>query len=156
MSRNLRYWTEDFRRRRNDIDQYIAQRLPDVVGIEHVKHFKQSFRNQGFTDQSLDKWQPRKTPRGKRARERSQGRAILIGLANKKGNHMRDSFIKSISNKRVVIRNTKTYANVHNEGLKAGRGKGFVMPKRQFAGHSHTLDIKMDRMIERTINKIMK
>jgi phage gpG-like protein len=27
-----------------------------------------------------------------------------------------------------------SYAEVHNAGLRAGRGKGFVMPKRRFIG----------------------
>jgi len=35
------------------------------------------------------------------------------------------------------------YAKVHNEGLQAGRGAGFKMPKRQFMGNSKELRKEM-------------
>jgi phage gpG-like protein len=35
---------------------------------------------------------------------------------------------------RVTVGTEVPYAAIHNEGLRAGRGKGFKMPKRQFMG----------------------
>jgi len=40
----------------------------------------------------------------------------------------------------AFAKSDKIYASVHNEGLKAGRGAAFTMPKRQFMGDSPTLN----------------
>ena len=46
------------------------------------------------------------------------------------------------------------YAQVHNEGLSAGRGIGFQMPKRQFMGQTKKLGEIQRRVIDKTIDKI--
>jgi len=46
------------------------------------------------------------------------------------------------------------YAKVHNEGLRAGRGLGFQMPKRQFMGQTKKLGEIQRRVIDKTIDKI--
>ena len=46
------------------------------------------------------------------------------------------------------------YAKVHNEGLRAGRGIGFQMPKRQFMGQTKKLGETQRRVIDKTIDKI--
>ena len=46
------------------------------------------------------------------------------------------------------------YAKVHNEGLRAGRGLGFQMPKRQFMGQTRKLGEIQMRVIDKTIDKI--
>ena len=46
------------------------------------------------------------------------------------------------------------YAKVHNEGLRAGRGIGFQMPKRQFMGQTKKLGEIQRRVIDKTIDKI--
>ena len=46
------------------------------------------------------------------------------------------------------------YAQVHNEGLRAGRGIGFQMPKRQFMGQTKKLGEIQRRVIDKTIDKI--
>ena len=47
------------------------------------------------------------------------------------------------------------YAIVHNEGLRAGRGKGFKMPKRQFIGESAVLNNKISLIIDEELTKIL-
>lgn len=47
-----------------------------------------------------------------------------------------------------------SYAAVHNEGLKAGRGKGFIMPKRKFIGNNMLLNKKLDKLIFTSIKSI--
>lgn len=46
------------------------------------------------------------------------------------------------------------YAKVHNEGLRAGRGIGFQMPKRQFMGQTKKLGEIQRRVIDKTIDTI--
>ena len=46
------------------------------------------------------------------------------------------------------------YGRVHNEGLHAGRGKGFTMPRRQFMGESPELDDLIIRKLEEKLKSI--
>jgi phage gpG-like protein len=48
------------------------------------------------------------------------------------------------------------YARVHNEGLRAGRGRGFQMPRRQFIGESKELTKKVEDIIENEIGRILQ
>jgi phage gpG-like protein len=48
------------------------------------------------------------------------------------------------------------YADVHNEGRRAGRGKGFTMPKRQFMGAHRTVDEAVEKVIRDGIDEVMK
>jgi len=55
----------------------------------------------------------------------------------------------------VRIINEVPYAAVHNEGLRAGRGKGFTMPKRQFIGKSAELEVKATNIMDSELRKIL-
>jgi len=116
---------------------------------EAVNHFKANFKLGGFMDRSLEKWKPRKNNKDK-------GRGILIGKGS--GRLKRSIKRSSLSATRTIIGVSGTptkYASVHNFGLRAGRGKGFIMPKRQFMGESKVLSKKISRLIERRLKKIL-
>ncbi len=40
-----------------EFKQWFDHQLPHLVGEEAVKHFRDSFQNEGFTDEVLVKWQ---------------------------------------------------------------------------------------------------
>ena len=104
-----------------------------VMGNDALNHFESSFRNQGFTDEGLERWKPRK--RADRTRNKNV-RAILT-----KTGALRRSLKKNyVGQYAIRISSNVLYANVHNEGLKSGRGRGFIMPKRQFVGYSGKLN----------------
>lgn len=132
----------------------IPQMVSEMGGIA-LNHFTKSFYNQGFTDETLARWKPRKQSRyrtrsGKIVDDTSRG--ILIGRGTGNLRKLRKLNQGSFS---VIIKNnesTNRYARVHNEGLRSGRGKGFTMPKRQFIGYSHV----MSRGIEKKIIQIIK
>tara|TARA_R110002126_G_scaffold89252_2_gene213390 strand:- start:2388 stop:2828 length:441 start_codon:yes stop_codon:yes gene_type:complete len=112
-----------------------------------INFFKDSFKQQGFLDRRVKKWKPRK-------QKSTTNRAILVksgklrrSIATKKINASRGRAVIGILGKAGV------YAGVHNFGLKAGRGKGFTMPKRQFMGDSHKLNKKIKRLIRKRLNK---
>lgn len=151
-----------------------------VMGVESNKHFVKSFRNQGFTDTTLEKWKPRK----RTERSRSGSRAILV----KSGNLRRSVRWRKYGKNAVINYSNLPYAKVHNEGgvinkqsriaiLSFNRDGFFAktrtkkqragityqqkttisahsirMPKRQFVGYSKV----MNGIIVKKINKIIK
>ena len=141
----------------NHLERF-EKKVPQMVsemGSIALKHFTESFSNQGFTDNTLVKWQPRKSTRyrqrsGKIVDDTTRGVLIGKGTAN-----LRKLRRVNIDRYTIAIKNnqaTDKYARVHNDGLRAGRGKGFMMPKRQFMGHSSV----MSRKIRTKLNSIIK
>jgi len=97
-----------------------------------------NFRKQGFQDGSLKPWKKKKKP---------DGRSILVGKSNP---HMMQSFhFDNMNKKSVRITNSKKYSGIHNEG----EGK---MPKRRMIGESKTLDLMIDKDIQRRMKKVFK
>jgi phage gpG-like protein len=131
--------------------------IPDIInfmGNTAQTHFVRSFRDQGFTDETLSKWQPRKGELSGgiarvRKRSRDSGRAILV-----KTGALRRSIRKVNRGKLAVsIVSNLPYARVHNEGLPIRGGR---MPKRQFVGHSKRVDRKIRERINSRITRIFK
>jgi len=125
------------------------EKLVDAMGILAKNHFIESFSNQGFTDESLERWQPRK----RTERSRMGNRAILV----KSGRLRRSIRSKRFGFLSVKILTDVPYASVHNNGERSGRGRGFKMPKRQFIGYSGVLNrkiiAKFDSKIKQIFNK---
>jgi phage gpG-like protein len=134
-----------------DIQAFKPQleKVVDAMGVLAANHFTTSFRNQGFTDESLQMWKPRK----RTERSRMGNRAILV----KSGRLRRSIRSKRFGFLSVKILTDVPYASVHNNGERSGRGRGFKMPKRQFIGYSGVLNrkiiAKMDVTIKRIFNK---
>jgi phage gpG-like protein len=131
-----------------DIQAFKPQleKVVDAMGVLAANHFTTSFRNQGFTDESLQSWQPRK----RTERSRMGNRAILVQSGRLR---------RSIRSKRfgflgVKIYTDVPYASVHNNGERSGRGRGFKMPKRQFIGYSGVLNRKIISKLDVTIKRI--
>lgn len=112
-------------------------------------HFVLSFRNQGFTDETLKRWQPRKNEiSGGIARVR-RSRAILVQSGN-----LRNSIKASVRGNSIVISSDLPYAGIHNDGgngLAWGRTP-FTMTKRQFIGNSAVLNRKILGLLKRNID----
>lgn len=104
-----------------------------------------NFKAQGFNGKA---WKPVK---------RKGTQAILQG---KGSGRLRKDVANSVSTGHknsnlsytLVVENE--YAKVHNEGLKSGRGAGFIMPKRQFVGMTANLNAKLLRKINLKLNNI--
>lgn len=160
----------------NDLQKLLdraAKDIPDkalrVIGVEGKKFIGKNFRDEGFTDTSLQKWQKRKTidNRGRditRYRtnrrgnagslnqygQQNKGRAVLVGF-DTGGNKIKNSFSYRISlgSKQVSFYTAKPYAERHNEG-KGG------MPKRQFIGQSNYLNEQIAKKISTELDKIFR
>jgi phage gpG-like protein len=110
----------------------VKKDIPDVVAKIAKNQFEKSFRDQGFTDRGLSKWEGRKG--------NNKGRAILVKTSNLK----RSIFVKSANFDKITIASTTDYGYYHNEGV----GN---LPKRQFMGNSKVLNDKLKKKIESMI-----
>lgn len=142
----------------NDLKKFeaaIPQMVAEMGAIAHT-HFTKSFSNQGFTDVNLEKWKPRKrltyrTKRGRIVDDTTRGILIGKGTAN-----LRKLRRVNVGKYRVDILNNvlaEDYGNVHNLGLRSGRGKGFIMPKRQYTGFSRVMSDKIENKIHSIIKR---
>lgn len=136
--------------KQNELKQAYARTLPIKVGTEAVNFFRDNIRKEGFVDSKLEKWKPAKRKSNPRHPDRAYGtllsrRSVLYRSINKR-----------TSPGKVTIYSDVPYARVHNEGLRAGRGKGFTMPRRQFIGESRELTQKITKLIESEIGRILK
>ena len=113
--------------------------LPIKVGIIAKRHFLASFRKQGWVDQSLRKWKPRK-----RQDKDKRRRAILVlSGAMRASIRVRQARFSAI---RVGSYGIK-YARRHNRGINN-------MPQRQFIGPSKQMTKKIKAMVRKEIKMI--
>lgn len=158
---------DDIKRQVRELTEFMNDDLLDIIEVEGLNHFEESFDNEGFTDGGLKKWKPRKT-KDKKGRDitryrtnkvgkpgelnsygrKNKGRAILTGH-NTGGNKLRNSLKGKKISGGVEFSTDKEYAEVHNEGNE-------TTPKRQFIGKSKTLDEKILKKVDKTLDKIFK
>ena len=110
--------------------------MVNTMGVMAKNHFTANFRKQGFEDETVIPWQPRKK------RERA-GRGILI----KSGRLRRSISFRKKGKWSVVIGTDVPYAKVHNEGSRK-------MPKRQFIGYSGKLNRQIISSFSSKIKRI--
>ena len=130
-----------------ELKQAIDHDLPLKVGNEAVSMFKKNFQQEGFFGKP---WQ-----RSKRIGKAKGADGVRKTLTGRTGDLGRSIKMKPAPGK-VTIYSDVPYAAVHNEGLRAGRGKGFTMPRRQFMGESRELTQKITKLIETEIGRILK
>lgn len=118
-----------------------------IMGNDAVNFYKDSFIQQGFVDDGLKKWKGRK-----RVDRKRPGRGILVDT----GALRRSLRARKIDRYTIRMESNVAYSVVHNEGLRSGRGKGFVMQKRQFVGNSRTLNNRLTSKFAERINRIFK
>ncbi len=130
----------------------LKRSLPDAIGTLAKNFFKKNFRKQGFDDNGVEKWVPRKRPdKARRKGEKVKKRAILVDTTN-----LRESIhVKSATFKKITIVSDAEYSKIHNEGLygKAWGKHRFKMPKRQFMGESNNLNKEIKEFIERKVKQ---
>lgn len=86
-----------------------------VMGTDAKNHFVKSFRNQGFEDQTIQRWQSRKRTSYRTRSGRvvdDTNRAILV----KSGDLRRSVRIISKGYRSIVLGSDLPYAQIHNDG----------------------------------------
>lgn len=140
-------------------------KILDILGVEAVNHYKQSFQDEGFTDQVLNPWKDvkRRDPQskwyghsgqtGKFSAARTTAK-ILTGETRELQNAITYRRIEN----GVRVSNDKPYASVHNYGgmAKIYGKKEFQMPQRKFIGKSAVLVKNINAKIHREFISILK
>ena len=135
------------------------KRARNMAGNMAVRHFKDSFRNEGFTDQSLEKWTEvqRRIP-DTLAYEVATGAARTRGILRGKGIMVNSIKVLQSTGYKVVIGVAGVpYAPYHNFGAKWTQRKLFgrvlkepkqvEIPQRQFIGNSQVLEEKIEKRL---------
>ena len=133
------------------IENLMNRVLPIKIGATAKAHFQENFEKGGFVNNGLQKWKP-----AKRITLGKKGAGSNYKTLFSARNNLFSSTSYTPGNAQVTIQNKTPYAAVHNEGMKAGRGKGFIMPKRQFIGKSAELEKKATTIIENELRTILK
>lgn len=118
----------------------IAKRLMNDIKVELQDEFDKNFERKAFFDRS---WKPR-------TEYTTRGSLLLVTGT------LRRSISAKVEGMRVVFLSSVEYASVHNEGLKAGRGAGFDMPKRQFIGTAIAVKDAIRRVVDTNVERIDK
>jgi hypothetical protein len=123
-----------FARLISKVDNYFKE-APKVIATLAVRHYRDSFRNSGFTDDTLERWTPLKP----------SYRPGAIPLV--KTGQLRGSVRASTINRNVVqIIADRPYAEYHNKGL----GNN---PLRKFIGESNTLNNLLKSQLSSLVRK---
>lgn len=139
---------EFFKKLQQSIPQIQRDILNTVIVVEAEHQWADNFNREGFTDSGFTKWPPRKK------KEAGPARKLLVKSSTLKAHALSGRVIGDT----VTFDFPMVYARVHNEGLRAGRGAGFQMPKRQFIGQSAKLEEaikqKAIKYLDRKINNL--
>ncbi len=126
------------------INSYNRARLvlPKKLGNAAVSHFKDNWRKQGYDDNIVKPWKPRKgqIKSWNLSKKSDSSRAILV-----KSGRLRRSFDVLVQSPiRVLVENDAPYGIYHNYGTKK-------LPQRKFMGKSKNLDEKSGVLIMKMI-----
>lgn len=142
---------------------------PYIAGQTAVRMFKENFQKEGFFGEGWQEVKRRQDSRNfrtiKRGKNKGEVRAkytwvrhkILRGKTGDLGKSIHYKVLKNgtalIYTDPNAITSKKPYGRVHNEGLRAGRGSGFTMPKRQFMGDHPKLRTEIVKELERKLRE---
>jgi phage gpG-like protein len=121
-------------------------RIPRILANEALLFFKDSFKNEAFSDKSVgsDPWAARKQ-KTKQDKATGRRRAILV----QSGALRRSLRVVSARWNRIEVGSVGVkYAQYHNQGTDNH-------PKRQFVGKSKTLNRRLKAKLNREIRKIL-
>jgi phage gpG-like protein len=125
-----------------------------------VGMFKENFQREGFFGSKWKQVERRLdyTMRdGKKVKNYARGadrkRKILTGRTGDLGRSIKKTIPGDGAAK---IYSDVPYAEVHNSGLRAGRGNGFIMPKRPFIGDHKELNDAVRKVIKKGLDEVMK
>ncbi len=120
--------------------------LPKILANSTKKFFLASWEKQGWDDNGITKWAPRKK------NKKAIGRSVLV----KSGALRRavNASLKSATFDSIKFGVDLPYAQIHNDGLPMKNGKR--MPKRKYMGDSASLRKIQKVDIHKEIDKIFK
>nr|DAR27459.1 MAG TPA: virion morphogenesis protein [Caudoviricetes sp.] len=122
--------------------------LANLVAMTGTSYFRGTFRSKSFDGVP---WAPAKIDlTGKRRRGSLMVDSAALMNSVRAAEVTPQRIVWSAGNDKVP------YAEVHNTGGRAGRGRGFTMPKRQFIGDSAELQAKIEQRINTYLRTVLK
>lgn len=168
---------KDFLTKLNKLSK-LYKKFPEMAAIEAVNFSKERFVRKNWVDRSVSAWKPRKQSPGWHSE--AQKKAATRGSLMIKSGRLKRSIRKiKVTRNSVTIGTDVPYAEAHNEGavinqtisikthsrkrkgrietVKAHRRKRkFTLPERRFMGESALLLRRVERLVQREINEILK
>ena len=122
--------------------------IAELAAATGVSYFKGAFRKKAFDGKP---WTPAKIDQaGKRRRGSLMVDSAALMNSIRTASTTATRVVWAAGNDKVA------YAQVHNEGGRAGRGAGFDMPQRQFMGQADELETQIGGRIQTYLQKIFK
>ncbi len=157
MSITLNNFCKQLTAKTKETQDFLDNIAPRLAGEIALKHAEDNFRREGLGGR---RWKEVKRRIPGTAAYRSNAkkhparltRKILTGDTGDLGRSLSAEYGKGT----VTIGSDVVYAKVHNEGLHAGRGKGFTMPKRQFLSDGKMLTDLVKETIAKRFNELFK
>ena len=155
MSITLENFCKQFQAKNKEAQDFLDNTAPRLAGAVAIKHAEENFQREGLGGRRWKEVQRRKpgTAAYRSNKEHHPARLtrkILTGDTGDLGRSLSAEYGKGT----VTIASDKIYAKVHNEGLHAGRGAGFTMPKRTFLSDGKMLTDLVKETIAGEFNKI--
>lgn len=163
---NIESFARQFGDKMNEVKAFVeGDDIKDILGVEATNHFKESFKNEGFTDKQTVKWKDvkRRDPdspwyghSGQTGRF-SDARTIAPVLSGET-RELRESISYKKINFGVRITNDAPYASVHQfgENAKIYGKKEFTMVARPFMGKSAKMVSRIKRKINNQLKNILR
>ncbi|MBQ8958877.1 MAG: phage virion morphogenesis protein [Bacteroidales bacterium] len=130
----------------------VNRDAPRRAGQVAVRFIKENFDKEGFFGQQWPNVKRRTNPPKGKGKKAAANHRILTGDTG----NLRRSIQFEVGNAEVTVFSDLPYSAVHNEGLRAGRGKGFQMPRRQFIGDHPKLAEALTKAVQDEITKKLK
>ena len=150
---------------RSTAPDFVDRLAPLVAANIAIKEFKHNFQTESFNGIKWKEVQRRdgKSATYKYAAKYHPARTTRKILTGDTGDLGRSIELKGVDKGRATVwtspnnfKSKEPYGAVHNEGLKAGRGIGFTMPKRQFIGDTPALRDKITVALGKQIERLLK
>ena len=162
---NIQEFARLFPQKMKELKDFVeGDDIKDILGVEATNHYKESFDNEGFTDEQLVKWDDverrdeQSTWYGHSGQtgKFSQARTTAKILSGETG-ELANSLSYKHTDRGVRVTSPTAYGHVHQFGklAKIYGKKSFQMPARPFMGKSVLLKTNIESKIKREIIKIM-
>lgn len=158
-------FSKRFPEKMKEVQDFVeSDDIKDILGVEAVNHFKESFEKEGFTDKALQKWADVKRRdlnsqwygHSGQTGKFSEARTVAKILTGETG-ELKSAITYRYAAFGVTVSDEKPYAAVHQFGLQAkvyGK-KSFSMKARPFFGKSEVLVSNINEKIKRELKRIL-
>lgn len=153
-TRNGKEFSREMSENIQKFKQVVEQKLPDHIKDKAQQFVDSSFQAEQFQDSKSPKWQGRKND-SESGKSRTGRRALLVDSGKLIGSV--EAEVRGKDTVAIAVNDPEAnkYAAVHNEGLKAGKGAGFKMPKRQFMPAPGEDFPELDKHVEKFLDQEM-